>query len=584
VTAPGRPVPRAGWGAARRPPAARPWAGRCSAAPAWIERRALPVAVLWAAAALRLAGLGRTRLDPFYDAAVRSMGTSWHAFLVGAYDPSARLAIDKPPVDLWLQVASTKLLGFTPVALLLPAALGGILAVAGVMAALRTLAGPRAAWLGGLALAVLPAAVVAARSDTMDAVMAALLAWAFAAAVRGVRGGGRRWVVLAGALVGLGFEVKLFEALLAVPPLAALWWLGAPGAARRRVADLVLAGGALCAVGVAWLVLLTFAVPARERPWAFGSRSGSAWRSAFVYDGWDRLAGTPAPARPPGTPAASPAALRRIAAAHARQVAAAPAAPGPLRLLAGGDHLGRRLGLLLVAAFAALALAGAVGAWGRADRPVRAALAALAVWLALGTLLFSAQAGFRPRYAEALDPAIALAIGLGGVLARPARLRAALVPVLSAAALVSGAAAAAHAQVSGAPGALPPARVAALGSWLRARQGGARYEAAFVPVASAGPLIAHDGRPVLMLEAGDGHPLVGVGALARLVATGAVRAAVLGHGCTGSSTAPWYDCSPAATWIRAHGRDVSAAAVQPRGFLYALGADAAPKTKRRTSA
>ena len=54
------------------------------------------------------------------------MGTSWHAFLVGAFEPSAGLAIDKPPFDLWLQVASTKLFGFGPSALLVPAALGGI--------------------------------------------------------------------------------------------------------------------------------------------------------------------------------------------------------------------------------------------------------------------------------------------------------------------------------------------------------------------------------------------------------------------------------------------------------------------------
>src|SRR5439155_23846870 len=79
-------------------------------------------AIFALAAALRFAAPGRTRLDPFYDAAVRSMGASWHAFLVGAFDPGTRMAIDKPPVDLWLQVAATKLLGFNAFALLLPAA------------------------------------------------------------------------------------------------------------------------------------------------------------------------------------------------------------------------------------------------------------------------------------------------------------------------------------------------------------------------------------------------------------------------------------------------------------------------------
>src|ERR687886_1467402 len=103
------------------------------------------------------------------------MGESWHAFWVGAFEPGARVAIDKPPVDLWLQVASTKLLGFSTTALILPAAIAGTLAVAAVYDLLRVLFGRRAALAGALALAVLPIAVVSARSDTMDSVMAALV-------------------------------------------------------------------------------------------------------------------------------------------------------------------------------------------------------------------------------------------------------------------------------------------------------------------------------------------------------------------------------------------------------------------------
>ena len=47
--------------------------------------------------------------DPFYDAAVRSMPLSLHNFLLGAYEPGGSLAVDKPPLDLWLQVLSTQL-------------------------------------------------------------------------------------------------------------------------------------------------------------------------------------------------------------------------------------------------------------------------------------------------------------------------------------------------------------------------------------------------------------------------------------------------------------------------------------------
>jgi 4-amino-4-deoxy-L-arabinose transferase-like glycosyltransferase len=107
--------------------------------------------------------------DPFYDGAARSMGTTWHALVTGAIDPAATVALDKPPGYGWLQVAATKLLGVDGLALHLPAALAGIVAVAALYDALRSLFGRRAAVAGALALAVLPIAVVTSRSDTMDA-------------------------------------------------------------------------------------------------------------------------------------------------------------------------------------------------------------------------------------------------------------------------------------------------------------------------------------------------------------------------------------------------------------------------------
>lgn len=83
-------------------------------------RAALLAAIVAAAGALRLVHLGDVPGNPFYDAAVHTMATSWHAFLFGALDPSGGVSVDKPPVDLWVQVASVKLLGFNATALKLP--------------------------------------------------------------------------------------------------------------------------------------------------------------------------------------------------------------------------------------------------------------------------------------------------------------------------------------------------------------------------------------------------------------------------------------------------------------------------------
>jgi 4-amino-4-deoxy-L-arabinose transferase-like glycosyltransferase len=524
-----------------------------------VERLAA-AAVFALAAALRFAGLGQTPLDPFYDAAVRSMGTSWHAFLVGAFEPSARLAIDKPPLDLWLQVASTKLFGFEPFALLLPEAIGGTLAVVALYDLLRTLAGSRVALAGALALAVLPVTVITSRSDTMDSVMAALVVAAFAVAARGLRRGSARHALGAGGLLGLAFEVKLFEDLVAALPLALMWWLGARVPRRRRLQTTAVALAAFVVVALAWLVVVTTVVPASQRPWAFGSSNGSPWNATLIYDGWDRVSGA-------------------TTAAAAGSAARVPGTAGPLRLLSATDHVGGRLGIELAAAWVALVLLVATRAWRTLDRAGRAGIAALATWLALGTVLFSAQRDLRPRYLEAFDPAVAACLGAGLILAAGAlaarlpraapAIRAVSVAALSAV-LVSSLVTSVHAvtthvEDSGTVGALPSARVQRLSAYLRAHQGSARYELASLATSPAAPIIVRDARPVLVLTA-DGRTVVSPHELAALVAAGQVRTALVGTGCTTAG------CTGLERWIRAHGVDVSRAAGDPQpGSVFALG-------------
>src|SRR5262249_32026554 len=66
----------------------------------------------------------------FYSAGVRSMRPSLHNFVFVSSAPGGRTRIDKPPLGLWLQAASAKLFGFSPLSLLLPEAIAGVLTVA----------------------------------------------------------------------------------------------------------------------------------------------------------------------------------------------------------------------------------------------------------------------------------------------------------------------------------------------------------------------------------------------------------------------------------------------------------------------
>ncbi len=98
------------------------------------------------AAALRLWSLGAVPIDPFYDAAVRSMPLSLRNLLLAAYEPGGSLAVDKPPFDLWLQVLSTQIFGFGPVSLRLPPALASTAAVACSTTPCGASSAPRPGW------------------------------------------------------------------------------------------------------------------------------------------------------------------------------------------------------------------------------------------------------------------------------------------------------------------------------------------------------------------------------------------------------------------------------------------------------
>ncbi|HEV7751906.1 MAG TPA: glycosyltransferase family 39 protein [Baekduia sp.] len=544
-------------------------------------------AIVALAAALRLLALARVPLDPYYDAAVRSMSTGWPALLGGAFEPGRRVAIDKPPVDLWLQVLAVRAFGFGPVALHLPEALGGIALVVALMALLRTLLGRGAALAGGLALAVLPVAVVTARSDTMDAVMAALAVAAAALIARAARNQRLRPLVPAGVLLGLAFDVKLAEALLPVLAAGALWVLaGPPG---RRTRGLAIGATAFAVTAAAWLVAVTV-VPLHPRPWALGSSSGSPWQAALVYDGIDRLvpgrgptagggSSAATPPRPPGRlTARAAAAAARHQHEHALALARRPGGPGIARLVSTRAHLDTWFGIEAVAALAALAAALALGQPWRLERVARGGLAALALWLVGGLALSSVMPDLRPRYLACVEPAVAGALGAGLAVAvrergRAARAAAAagLLAVLAVPAAASVHAVAHATQDSGRPGAVAAGRVVALSRYVGARDHGTADELAASAPAKAAQLIARDGRPVLILSDGAGRQLVTPARLAAAVAAGEVRFAWVGDACTAGSGNARTGCLPVMRWARAHGTDVSRAAGQPhRGALYDL--------------
>ena len=466
-------------------------------APAWLALGLL----LFVAAVLRLWGIQGVPGNAFYDAAVRSMGTSWHDFFFGALEPSGTVSIDKPPVDLWLQVAATRVLGFGLFGLHLPEALGGVAACGLLFGALLRPFGLAAALLAALALAVLPVSVLTARSDTMDSVLGALEIAALWLSWRALQSGRMRWSVLSAAAMGLAFNVKLGELVIALPAMALLWlWAAAPG---TRVRVVLATSVSFLAVALSWTALASL-TPTGQRPFPIGSSNGSIWHVTLVYNGLNRLS-----ARAPGGRAEGGA--------------------GPLRLFsAGPKQYWTLVGVVLLATSLLAILALAVVLRHDRDRlrpalrspPGRFAVA-IAVWFVIGVVLFSWMERLQVRYLEALAPAVCAVFGLslsvlwrGGL--HPRRglsdlqsrrdlARQAILVFVGLGVLVASLAKDAYViHGSRTDSALRDFSTPALGRYLRAHREGALYEVAGANVNDVVGLVARDELPVLVLNSIDG--------------------------------------------------------------------------------
>jgi 4-amino-4-deoxy-L-arabinose transferase-like glycosyltransferase len=347
------------------------------------------------------AGLNLWALDvngyanDYYSAAVRSMTTSWHAFLYGAFDAAGLQTVDKPPLALWVQALSARAFGFSSWSLLVPQALMGMATVGLVYDMAQRRFGRAAGFAAGLTLALTPITVAISRHNNPDALLVLCITAAVWAADRGLhKAGSARWLMLSGAFVGLGFETKMAAALLVVPGIVAAWLWVAPAGRLRALA----AGGAvMTAVGLAW-PLLMWLTPASSRPYISGTDDNSIWSLILGYNGLGRLFGQD------GGPGGGMGGGGGVFGGSA----------GPLRLL--NAALGGQAGWLLgFAAVAAVALA--VSTRLRRSDPRTGYLVIAGAAFAVTAITFSRASGiFHPYYVAALAPFTALLVGAGAAL------------------------------------------------------------------------------------------------------------------------------------------------------------------------
>jgi 4-amino-4-deoxy-L-arabinose transferase-like glycosyltransferase len=382
------------------------------------------LALLSAAAALRLWRLDLNGFgNEYYTAGVRSMSLSWHNFFYNSFDPAGFVSVDKPPVALWIQVASVKLFGFHALSVLIPQALEGVAAVALVYHLVQRRFGAAAGLLAALFLALTPVSVAIDRSSNTDSCLVLVLLLAAWALTLAVEEGSLPFLVMAMALVGLGFNVKMLAAFVVLPTFALVYLVGAPLAWRRRIVDSAVAGVVLAAVSLSWVLAYDLTPPDR-RPYASTSDRNSMLELVVGPYGMGRFVRAPefrsaaiaSATVPPGRPAMQAAAGAERTPEQgprrglSRLFVRAPA--GALRLADG--QLAGQVGWLLPLAVAGIL----VGAFrGRLREPLSRSRIAVLLWfgwLLTYAIVYSYAGGFfHFYYLATMAPPLAALAGVG---------------------------------------------------------------------------------------------------------------------------------------------------------------------------
>ncbi len=346
------------------------------------------------AAVLDLRGLSQSGVQTaYYEAAVKSMAQSWNAFFFASLDPGSFITVDKPPLAFYPEAILARLFGLNRWTIGVPQVLEILATIAVLWRIVARRFGDMAGLIAATALAVTPIEVAASHDNIPDPLLALLLVSAAWAMLRGAEDGRLRWLLLAGAFLGLAFQTKTIAAFLVLPGLALGYWIAASTAWRRRLARLAAGGVSIVVCSLPW-VLMVALTPAGDRPWIGGTTKNTALDLAMSRTGFDQFS-------PIGQYGFRPLGFG--------------GEPGFTRLFNG--ELAGQGAWFLLAAFAGALLA-LWSAWRMHDRLRLGATVLFALWALVHAGIFSYATGiFHAYYLVALAPAFAALVGIGAVAA-----------------------------------------------------------------------------------------------------------------------------------------------------------------------
>ena len=229
-------------------------------------------------------GLGNT----YYTAAIVSGAHRWRSLFFSGFDPAGVMAVDKPPLGLVAPAIVVRIFGLSSWTVIGPQVAMFAASAALLRISVNRWFGRAAGLVAGVAFVLTPIEVAVAHSDNPDALMVLLTVISVVLVVESVSRQSARWAGAAGAVIGLGVDTKLLQAMLPVPAILLALAVLSGGSWRSRVARIAVFLIGAAVVGGAWIAVVDHVSPS-HRPYVASSTNNTARDLAFGFNGTRRV-------------------------------------------------------------------------------------------------------------------------------------------------------------------------------------------------------------------------------------------------------------------------------------------------------
>lgn len=228
--------------------------------------------------------------NSYYTTAVGSMLRNFHNFFYASLDSAGSVTVDKPPIVFWIQTAFAYVFGLHGWSVILPQALAGIGSVLLIYFMVKPTFGLAAARISALAMATVPVVAAVSRTNNIDSMLVFTLLLGSWFLFKGSKQGSTWRILVAFALIGLAFNMKMLQAYMILPAFYLFYLLAFNAKWRRKIILLIGSTAVLAVVSLSWAVTVD-SIPTDERPYIGSSETNSVLELAFGYNGLSRLTG-----------------------------------------------------------------------------------------------------------------------------------------------------------------------------------------------------------------------------------------------------------------------------------------------------